>query len=335
MTKHGKDLQEAKCKMQYTTAVIICAYTEQRWDQLVTAVRSVEHQETPVDEVIVVIDHNPELLQRAKKGLPRAQVVASTGPRGLSGARNTGIRWSTGDIVFFLDDDASADPKWIGYLLACYENPHVLGVGGAALPLWEASAPQWWPEEFLWVVGCSYRGQPRQKATVRNMMGCNMSLRRTVLAAVGGFDVELGRTADAPLGCEETELCIRAQKIFEQGIFLFEPKSVVNHHVPETRVAWKYFISRCSAEGVSKAWVTERVGKAAALSQERQYAFRVLPRGITQGIKDAFSGDLYGLVRAGAILAGGSVTALSFTGARLRWWTSTRRTTGAEVTTSV
>ena len=39
-------------------------------------------------------------------------------------------------------------------------TPTVLGVGGAAIPAWETAAPAWWPNEFGWVVGCSYRGQP-------------------------------------------------------------------------------------------------------------------------------------------------------------------------------
>ena len=50
-------------------SVIICAYTLDRWDQLVEAVASVHAQSTPAAEVVVVVDHNDELLERAGQTL--------------------------------------------------------------------------------------------------------------------------------------------------------------------------------------------------------------------------------------------------------------------------
>ncbi len=103
--------------MSMTTSVIICAYTQARWQQLLSAAESIQTQTTPVDEVLVVIDHNDELLHRAEHALPSARVIASNGPAGLSGARNAGIAASTGEVVLFLDDDAAAEPDWVSHLL--------------------------------------------------------------------------------------------------------------------------------------------------------------------------------------------------------------------------
>ena len=302
--------------MSMPTSVIICAYTEARWEQMLCAVESVRNQTTPVDEMLVVIDHNDELRNRAEHAMPWARVIASSGPAGLSGARNTGIAASTGEIVLFLDDDAVAEPDWLSHLISAYDDPCVLGVGGAANPVWEQSAPRWWPAEFGWVVGCSYRGQPVSTAPVRNLMGCNMSLRRTVLQAVGGFDGGLGRGSDNALGCEETELCIRARQLIPDGEFIFEPRAVVHHWVPQSRSSWSYFRARCRAEGISKARVAAKVGRSAALSEEKAYTRRVLPMGIARNIRDGVTGDLAALTRAGAIAAGVSLTALSFFSAK-------------------
>src|SRR5688572_27856260 len=68
-------------------SVVICAYTEDRWDDLVAAVASVRHQTVPPHEIVVVIDYNPPLLARAGAALDGVMVVANQQARGLAGAR--------------------------------------------------------------------------------------------------------------------------------------------------------------------------------------------------------------------------------------------------------
>ncbi|HEY5981083.1 MAG TPA: glycosyltransferase family 2 protein [Microlunatus sp.] len=318
--------------MTLATSVVICAYTEARWDQLCSAVTSVLTQRRPVGEIIVVIDHNDALLARARVAFPAASVLANASAQGLSGARNTGIEASAGDVVCFLDDDAVAEPDWSAHLLAPYEDRGVLGVGGAAIPAWETAPPVWWPAEFGWVVGCSYRGQPTTTSPVRNLMGCNMSLRRTVLAAAGGFDTGLGRHGDNQAGCEETELCIRAGELFPDGVFLHEPLAVVRHHVPGHRASWRYFSDRCRAEGVSKAGVARRVGRSAALASETGYVRRVLPSGVLTNLGRTLRGDLAGVARAGAIVAGLGLTTAGFLSTR--WHLRRLSARGSQTTAS-
>src|SRR5690242_16649034 len=79
-------------------SVIICAYTEDRWDNLTAAVESVQRQKFSRFEIIVVIDHNPGLLERAGECLPGVVVVENIKTPGLSGARNSGIAVAKGDI---------------------------------------------------------------------------------------------------------------------------------------------------------------------------------------------------------------------------------------------
>lgn len=293
-------------------SVVICAYTEDRWDDLQDAVESAAKQTLPADEMIVVIDHNDGLLRRARAAFPRAVVIANDEPKGLSGARNTGWRTAAGQVVAFLDDDAVAEAGWADALLDPYSSPDVLGVGGRAVPAWDDAQPAWLPDEFLWVVGCSYRGLPEVAAPVRNLIGCNMSVRRDVLEAVGGFDTGLGRTSDRPLGCEETDLCIRAAERFPGCHFIADPAAVVHHRVRLDRTRWSYFRDRCRSEGVSKAWVTRRAGQNAALSSERAHALKVLPAGVLRGLADAFHGDRSGLTRSAAIVAGFAYTTTSY-----------------------
>ncbi len=114
-------------------SVVICAFTERRWEQLERAVASALAQTHPPHEVLVVIDHNPALYERARASLP-AQVLQNEEAQGLSGGRNTGVRHAQGDVVAFLDDDAHAEPDWLERLLSAYARPEVVGVGGGVLP---------------------------------------------------------------------------------------------------------------------------------------------------------------------------------------------------------
>jgi glycosyltransferase involved in cell wall biosynthesis len=298
--------------------VVICAYTERRWPQVVGAVDSVLRQDVPPDQVVLVIDHNPALLRRARAAYPRLTVVANSGPRGLSGARNTGVAASLGQVVAFLDDDAVAEPDWLARLLGHYADPRVLAVGGRAVPDWESRRPRWFPAEFDWVVGCSFTGQPTTTAEVRNLIGCNMSFRRGALDDAGRFDPALGRIGGVPVGCEETELCIRLRQRRPDGIVLYEPAATVRHHVPGERATWDYFRSRCFSEGRSKAVVARLVGTAAGLATEREYTRRVLGRGIGRGLSEIGARrDLGGLLRSGAIVAGLLVTASGYLSRRV------------------
>jgi O-antigen biosynthesis protein len=298
--------------------VVICAYTERRWDMVQGAVDSVLQQEIAPDQVVLVIDHNPALLQRARGAYPQLTVVANHGPRGMSGARNTGVSQARGDVIAFLDDDAVAEPDWLARMLVHYDDSRVLAVGGSAVPDGPDARPRWFPPEFDWVVGCSFIGQPSQAAPVRNLIGCNMSFRRDALDEAGSFDPALGRVGGVPVGCEETELCIRLRQRRPDGVVLYEPAARVRHHVSDDRWTWTYFRHRCFSEGRSKAVVARLVGSDAGLSTEREYTRKVLPRGVRRGLLEIRAGrDLGGLLRSAAIVAGLAITATGYLSCRV------------------
>src|SRR6266540_2389931 len=261
-----------------TVTVVICAYTERRWPQLRKAVDSVLRQELPPNQIVLVIDHNPGLLQRARAAYPQLTVVANTDPRGLSGARNTGVSLARGDIVAFLDDDAVAEPDWLARILTHYDDQRVLAVGGSAVPDWEGRRPRWLPPEFDWVVGCSFTGQPSTTA----------------------------------------ELCIRLRQRRPDGVVLYDPAAAVRHRVTSDRGTWAYFRRRCFSEGRSKAVVARLVGTDAGLATERVYTRHVLPSGVWRGLLEARARrDLGGLARSGAIVVGLLVTASGYASYRM------------------
>ena len=303
-----------------SVSVIVCAYTEDRWTLLTEAIDSVLHQDRPVNEIVLVIDHNPELAAHAAEAfedLATVHVLKNEEPRGLSGARNTGVRHAAGDILAFLDDDARAHPDWLTSLLEPFTDPAVMGTGGFVAPAWEEPPPRWLPHEFLWVVGASYIGLPLERVPIRNPIGASMAFRAEAFRLAGGFTQGLGRLGKTPLGCEETEFGIRLRQTVPGSIVLYVPDSRVDHHVPRERATWRYFASRCWAEGASKALVTEHVGGSDGLASERSYATRTLPRGVLAGLWAALRGDRSGVARSGAIAAGLAITAAGYLRGRL------------------
>lgn len=315
-----------------TSSVVVCVYTDKRWNDIVDAVASVAAQDVQATETIVVVDHNDALAERAERELgPRGvRVLRNRFRQGLSGARNTAVAEATGEVVVFLDDDASARPGWLRALLAPYADPSVIGVGGVAHPRWPTRRPATLPGsaprdpnatgELDWVVGCTYTGQPTERAEVRNLMGCNMSLRAEVFKRIGGFAEDMGRIGKNPLGCEETELCIRARQAYTADghppKIIFEPRAAVDHRVSEDRVEWAYLLRRGWAEGLSKAAVSKVVGTGDSLSTESSYALKVLPAGVVREVRDRNPAS------AAAIAACFAVTAAGYLRGRLPGATS-------------
>lgn len=294
-------------------SVIICTYAEARWSDLVAAVGSLHRQSTPAREIIVVVDHNQCLLERVRAQLSGIVVIENSGPQGLSGARNSGIAVAQGTLIAFLDDDATAEPDWLVRLNRCFEDPKVLGAGGTVEPKWLSKRPAWFPREFYWVVGCSYQDTPEKAVVVRNPYGGCACFRREVFEVVGGFRSGIGRVGSLPMGCEETELCIRASQYWPQKVFLYEPQARIHHRIPSSRTSWRYFRSRCFAEGLSKAAVAHYVGAKDGLATERTYIGRTLLRGITRGVRDGILHlDVKGFARAAAIAAGLTITVAGY-----------------------
>jgi glycosyltransferase involved in cell wall biosynthesis len=259
-------------------------------------------------EVVVVVDHNESLLQRARRELSDVTVLRNRFPRGVSGNRNTGALHAITPVVAFLDDDVVARPGWLAGLVAPLADPSVVGTGGAIQPIWH-HRPAWVPEEFLWAYGGSSAGMPTATSTVRNVWSASMAVRRERFADVGGFRTDFGKIGDRSRP-EDTELCLRLAHA-TGGRWVYVPQSLIGHPVDAAHTTLGYYLTRCYNEGRGKIAMARLRPGGAALDSERAYLRRTVPRALGRGLALAATGrDAAGAGRAGAIAAGVAAAAV-------------------------
>ncbi len=242
------------------------------------------------DEVLLVLDPDTELQEYYASRIPTHVKIVISKEKGLSHARNAGIRKSLGDVIAFIDDDARADKDWLRNLVKNYNDPVVLGVGGLIKPVWENGRPRWFPEELDWVVGCSYKGLPEHKSCVRNPIGCNMSFRKMIFEKIGYFKSNIGRQGKKLIGSEEAELSARLLGKIPNTKIIHDPSAIVYHKVPKSRARFTYFMRRSYYEGVSKRLMKKMLDSnpSDVLSVEKTYANYLLKVSIPLRLKQIY-----------------------------------------------
>jgi GT2 family glycosyltransferase len=194
------------------TPLSVVIPTHGRRERLERCVRSIAAQLPPNAEIVVSDDGSPddtrERVEQWAREDPRIRLIAGsqTGP---AGARNRGWRAACGEIIAFIDDDCVAEPGWCAALVAALDaNASWAAVEGATEP--EGEAP-----------GFGYHSI---RAGAGSYLTCNLAVRRTALAAIGGFDERFPYPH-----CEDLDLCLRILR--DVGEIGFAPAARVQHMV--------------------------------------------------------------------------------------------------------
>jgi len=225
-----------------------------RYDVFTEAVESVLAQTYDPVEVILVIDGNSEVYERVVKefgGYENVIVHNNEKNRGISFSRTKGAELASGEVVAFIDDDGVAEPDWIEHHVAAYKETEAVAVGGYVAPDWVATKPDFFPEEFYWLVGCTERGFAEDGEEIRNGYGSNVSYQRSVFLDVGGYDVNTGRKGDRHIQAHEAPVGIRIREEYGKGVVYVED-AVVHHKLFAYRGEFRWLVFRSFWQGFSK-----------------------------------------------------------------------------------
>ena len=215
-------------------SLVVC--TRNRPDVLRKCLSSIRGL-SPEPHEIIVVDNDPSsgLTAAVTSAFPEVRYVPEP-RRGLSAARNTGIRNSRGAIIAFTDDDVEVHPAWVGALQEVFQDEGIIATTGLVLPAelatpaqyaFQGDSPGWgWGYRALDFDGNFFRSTKHLGVpTWRLGAGANMGFRRDAFERVGFFDERLGAGTS---GCsEDSELWYRL--LAEGYRCRYEPAAVVFH----------------------------------------------------------------------------------------------------------
>ncbi|MEC4807390.1 MAG: glycosyltransferase [Jaaginema sp. PMC 1079.18] len=250
--------------MTVPISAIICTHNRDQY--LGKAIDSLLAQEGVEYEIIIIDNASSDRTREVVEArMPHARLSYHyEATLGLSVARNRGFKESQGEILAYLDDDAIASPHWLATLSQAYQNNAKLAIaGGKVTLLWPENTepPTWLSDSLAGNLGLYDLGNQLKliKKPGLTPRGLNYSIRRSFLAKIGGFDVNLGRVGTSLLSNEELQMTELALNQGWQVAYL--PAALVAHHVAPERLNRSWFLRRGWWQGVSECYRDRLAGR--------------------------------------------------------------------------
>jgi glycosyltransferase involved in cell wall biosynthesis len=234
--------------------VIVCTYN--RCQSLANALNSVAAQvlSGPVEWEVLVVDNNShdqtrEVVETFCRRYPSRFRYLFEPQKGLSYARNAGIRNAQGDVLAFTDDDVIVDAMWLQNLASVMDAGAWQGAGGRILPDQGFSPPRWLAtkERYALAPLAIFDLGDEARDLTEPPFGANMAFRKAVFQKYGGFRTDLGPRPDSMVRGDDTEF---GGRLLAAGEGLrYEPSAVVIHPAPKDRLQKEYFLAWWFAKG--------------------------------------------------------------------------------------
>ena len=248
-------------------SVILCTYNRQKY--IYNVLRSIAENTLPHDQYEIVLVNNNSTDDTAAEcrrfsgdhpDIAFRYCVETN--QGLSYARNRGIRESHGDLLAYVDDDATVNPQYLeSYASFFARHPQAVAAGGPILPVYETEEPRWMSHYTRQLItGRLYHGDSeRQFPRDSYPGGGNACYRRSVFDTIGLFNVELGRKGNSLIGAEEKDLFDKMNS--HNMKFYYIPTAILYHIIAPYKLTDDYFERLTYGIGVSERCRTQQISK--------------------------------------------------------------------------
>ena len=275
-------------------SIVITAYTVERLNDIYELLKSIKEQTYLHTETLFVVERSKELMEKIRSygvenNVTNLKVLINDGERGLSAARNIGIKQASGDIIAFVDDDVLLYPDWAEKMVKAYTDDTIIGITGPAFPLWEDASMAWFPKEFYWIISCTAWDAENRVKEVRNAWGMNMSFKSEAFEKAGVFSNEFG-FHKGPMA-EDNEFSLRIKEKTGKKI-LYHPDVRLWHRVHKYRLSLKFIQERSYWIGYSRRMMKQKQAKNCVLSQEHQLLNRIFTRLFPDMVKKLFTNPI-------------------------------------------
>lgn len=194
-------------------SIVLC--TRERAELLVGALRAIRTS-LPAGVEVLVVDSASTTAATLNAAREASFPVVRTDVKGLSIARNLGLRSTDRAIVVFTDDDCEPVEGWIEALAAAFGDDDRVGAVTGRLLDHSAPPPAAMPKRRL----------TRTLEGLDAGHGAVMAFRRELVLELGGFDEVLGAGRRAA-GAEDLDMFCR---VLESGhTVVVEPAAIVRH----------------------------------------------------------------------------------------------------------
>jgi glycosyltransferase involved in cell wall biosynthesis len=248
-------------------SVILCTYNRKAY--IYDVLKSIAENSFPYEKYeLLVIDNNSSddtasECRRFHTAFPSVNYrYLIEKQQGLSHARNRGIKEATGDIIIYVDDDATVND---GYLQAYYsffeQYPLAMAAGGPVTPVYETGKPHWLSHFTIpLITGYFYKGKKIKEFKKSGFpRGGNAAYRKTVFDKTGYFNIQLGRKGNNLIGAEEKDIFDKMR--MQRMPFYYLPGAILYHIIPAEKLTKAYFNSLTFAMGKSEQMRTRAISK--------------------------------------------------------------------------
>ena len=240
--------------MELSGKISIIIPTYNRKNDLMQCLASVKNLLYYELEIVVVDNASTDgTYENVKKVFPQVKIIRNNKNLGVSGGRNTGLKYINKNTKFilFLDHDIIVEKDLVNELLKVMNKDEKMGIATPKIYYYE-------DKSVIWAVGTSINlitgkitmngenqrdeGQFNQIRDVQVAPAVIM-VKREVIQKIGGFDEDYFATY------EDTDFCFRAKKVGYRIIYV--PRARAFHKVPlnwweskKRLVSRNYYIAR-------------------------------------------------------------------------------------------